>query len=86
MAPVVKIITTTIPLTFFDFFTDAYAVYVYAASPALVVRFIAAILGKLVGNVIFFSIVNPSSHPCVSVKRKIKQVRAPKVSMTKQNI
>ena len=46
LVPVFKIMTTTIPLTFFDFFTDAYAVSVYAESPAWVVKAIAIMLGK----------------------------------------
>ena len=44
--PVLKIATTTIPLTFFDFFTDIYAISGYAASPAWVVRATAVILGN----------------------------------------
>ena len=44
--PAVKIATTTIPLTFFDFFTDVYSITIYAASPAAVVRAAAALLGK----------------------------------------
>ena len=44
--PVVKILTTTIPMTFFDFSTDVVAVYGYAQSPALPVRITAWILGK----------------------------------------
>ena len=44
--PVVKIITTTIPLTFFDFFTDAFAVSVYAKSPSWAVKAIAILLGR----------------------------------------
>ena len=45
--PAVKIATTTIPLTFFDFFTDVYAVAIYAVSPAGAVRAAAVILGRL---------------------------------------
>ena len=48
LLPVFKIVTATIPLTFFDFFTDVYAVSVYAASPAWVVKAIAVILGKFI--------------------------------------
>ena len=44
--PAVKIATTTIPLTFFDFFTDVYSIVIYAGSPAAVVRAAAALLGK----------------------------------------
>ena len=44
--PALKILTTTIPLTFFDFFTDIYTVALYAASPAAVVKTAAVILGK----------------------------------------
>ena len=54
--PALKLATTTIPLTFFDFATDVYSISIYANSPAKVVRVAAAILGEresglgLVGN------------------------------------
>ena len=43
--PAVKIATTTIPLSFFDFFTVVYAVSVYAASTVWALKVAATLLG-----------------------------------------
>ena len=43
--PALKLVTTTIPLTFFDLFTDIFTVKLYAESAAAAVQTTAAILG-----------------------------------------
>ena len=50
MFPAVKIVATTIPLTFFDFVTDIYSISIYASSPARMVRVAAGLLGKSVAQ------------------------------------